>query len=248
VDAQFRMAVFDEAKLPELVHKMADPRSRGAHHLRQSFLAQPGNCRVELILVVDVRQPHQRPSQPLLAIVEQLIHQVLLGSDAPPEKVLPEQFRKPRGLMQDPQHGRFLNPHQRAVCERDSRRQSQRQSSQAFLAKEVSRFQNGLRDLFPFLRYHRELYPAALDVKHRCCRIPLREDDAVRPVFDSCPGLKHFTQNAVPASGFSFLAFQNHCGLFIEGQPLLRHNNHVAHDYLRLLRSASLGICFCECS
>jgi hypothetical protein len=37
--------VFDEAKLPELVHEPADPRACGTEHLRQHFLTDLRNHR-----------------------------------------------------------------------------------------------------------------------------------------------------------------------------------------------------------
>ncbi len=43
VDGQRTAAgVIDKAKLPELIHEMTDPRSRGANHLGQVFLIVAG--------------------------------------------------------------------------------------------------------------------------------------------------------------------------------------------------------------
>src|SRR5882762_74813 len=40
--------VFDEPKFPELIHERTDPRSSGADHLRQQFLTDLRNHRLDL--------------------------------------------------------------------------------------------------------------------------------------------------------------------------------------------------------
>lgn len=39
------VAVVDKAQVPELIHEMADPRARGAHHLCQIVLTDSGKNR-----------------------------------------------------------------------------------------------------------------------------------------------------------------------------------------------------------
>src|SRR5487761_776231 len=46
IDRQRATGVVDKAKLLELVHEMADPRTGGAHHLRQVLLIDAGKDRL----------------------------------------------------------------------------------------------------------------------------------------------------------------------------------------------------------
>ena len=72
--------VFDEAKLSELVHEEVYARAGRTDHLRQDLLRDLGkrHCLVRLAVA---GEQQQGPRQPLLAGVEELIDQILLGAD-----------------------------------------------------------------------------------------------------------------------------------------------------------------------
>lgn len=73
--------IIDKAKLLELVHEVADPRSGGAHHLRQVFLINSGKDSFGPAFLAKMRQQQENPCQALLAGVEKLVNEVLFISD-----------------------------------------------------------------------------------------------------------------------------------------------------------------------
>lgn len=75
--------VVQEAELPELIHDEADAGARGANHLGEHVLTDLRNERVHLAFFLEMCHEQQHPSQPLLAGIEQVIHQVLLDPKAP---------------------------------------------------------------------------------------------------------------------------------------------------------------------
>src|SRR3954471_5877053 len=87
--------------------------------------------------LAEIRQQQEKPGEALFAGVEQLIDQVLFHPTVAREQVKHEPFGEPGLLLQDADHGRFLDPHDRAVCDRNRRCQSQRLPDQASLAEEV---------------------------------------------------------------------------------------------------------------
>src|ERR1700682_1663780 len=75
------MVVVDEAKLPEVIHEMIDPRPGCADHLCQMFLSDPGNDSFGFALLAKMGQQQENPSQALLAGVEELVDQIRFVPD-----------------------------------------------------------------------------------------------------------------------------------------------------------------------
>jgi len=73
--------VFDKALFPELVHEEADPRTSGADHFRQQFLSDLGDHHLGLTVLLKVDPQQQRPREPFLAGVEELVYQIRLDPD-----------------------------------------------------------------------------------------------------------------------------------------------------------------------
>lgn len=73
--------IINKPQLAELIHEETDARTGGADHFGQRFLTDLRNNRLRLALLPKVGQQQQRPRQPFLAGIEQLIHQILLDSD-----------------------------------------------------------------------------------------------------------------------------------------------------------------------
>ena len=73
--------VFHEAKLPEFVHKMADPGPRRSYHSRQGLLTDLRIHLLTLAFLSKVSEQHQGPRQPLLAGIEELIDQIRFNSN-----------------------------------------------------------------------------------------------------------------------------------------------------------------------
>jgi hypothetical protein len=59
--------VIDKAKLPELLHEMADPRTGCADPWRQAFLIDTGMYSLGSVLLAKMSQQQENPSQTLLA-------------------------------------------------------------------------------------------------------------------------------------------------------------------------------------
>ena len=71
--------VADEAKVPELVHKIAHARACRADHIRQRFLTELSHNRLWLAFFAEVREEKEKSGEPLLARIEQLIDQVFFN-------------------------------------------------------------------------------------------------------------------------------------------------------------------------
>src|SRR5258708_22956884 len=70
--------VFDESQFAKAVHEETDPRTGCADHLRQGLLADFGEDRLRRAVFAELREHQQRPSQPLFAGIEKMVHQVRL--------------------------------------------------------------------------------------------------------------------------------------------------------------------------
>jgi len=70
--------VVDVSKFSKPVHKKTNASASGTNHLRQHFLANLYLNWFQSTFLVKIRQRQKNPSQPFLARVEKLIHQILL--------------------------------------------------------------------------------------------------------------------------------------------------------------------------
>lgn len=70
------IAVIDKAQLPELIHKMTDPRPGCAYHLRQAILTDTGEHRFGSAFLAKMSKQQKDPRQTFFARVEKLIHEI----------------------------------------------------------------------------------------------------------------------------------------------------------------------------
>jgi len=75
------VGVIDKAKLLELRHEMADPRSRRADHLRQMFLINAWEDSFRSAFLSKMRKQQKDSRQALLAGIEELVHQIRFKPD-----------------------------------------------------------------------------------------------------------------------------------------------------------------------
>src|SRR2546423_7000866 len=78
--------VLDESELSKAVHEEIHPRSGRADHLREDFLADPGDHVLRLALLAEVSEQQQNARQALFAGVEELIDKVRLDPDIARQK------------------------------------------------------------------------------------------------------------------------------------------------------------------
>ena len=86
--------VLDEAQPPELVHEHIDPGSGCPDHRGQHFLGDLGQDPVRRARLAVTSEQQQRPGQPLLAGVEELVDEVSFDADGPRQHVGQELSRK----------------------------------------------------------------------------------------------------------------------------------------------------------
>src|ERR1043166_5462027 len=123
--------VLDKAQLPKLVHEEADARAGCADHLRQRFLADLGHAASRPPFLAEVGQQQKDPREPLLAGVEELIHEVFLDPDAPRQQMRDEQLRELGVLVERPDHGKSRYQHDRTVRHCGCRRHTDRLAGEA---------------------------------------------------------------------------------------------------------------------
>ena len=115
MDRQFAAAVIDKAELPELIHKVADPRPGGADHLRQVFLIDSGKHRFGFSFFAKMGQQQKNPGQALLTGVEKLIDKILFISHVTGEQMRDEQFRDAVLFVEHAHHQQLLDPVKSAI-------------------------------------------------------------------------------------------------------------------------------------
>src|SRR2546422_4098620 len=73
--------VMNEAQFPEFIHEKIHPRARCANHFREHLLRHFGKHLLGLGFLAIASEQQKSPSQPFLARIEKLIHQIFLDSD-----------------------------------------------------------------------------------------------------------------------------------------------------------------------
>ena len=86
--------VVNKAQLSEPVHEEADPRSRGADHLRQGFLADLWDHGFRNAFLAEMSEQQKYPGQSLFAGIKQLVDQILFVTDVAREQLGHKHFRK----------------------------------------------------------------------------------------------------------------------------------------------------------
>ena len=105
--------------------------------------------------------------QPLFAGIEELVHQVLLNPNVAREQVVQEELGYARVPIDQLDHFRFPQPHNRAIGHCGGRGYPLDLTGQAALAKEIVGRQDGDHRLLPLVRDYSELEFAALDVEDK---------------------------------------------------------------------------------
>jgi len=72
--------VIDKALLPELVHKVIDPRPGRADHLGQVVMYHSGNGRSVFAILTPMSQDQENASQAFFAGIKDLVHIILFDS------------------------------------------------------------------------------------------------------------------------------------------------------------------------
>jgi len=174
----FQVAIVaDQAQFTEPVHEKAYAGSRRADNVREHFMAELGNHRLRPAFLAELRKDEKKPSQALLAGIEQLIDQVCLDPDVARQEMCHESLGKPLLVVKKANHGRLFQPHDPAVLHCRGCRHAPGLPSQASLAAEIAGSKDCNDCFFPLLGQHGELHLALLDIENRICRLALRKDD-----------------------------------------------------------------------
>ena len=97
--------VVDQSEFPELVHEVRDPCPGRTHHFRQGFMTRHGQFRIrDKFMFPQSRQLQEDASQPLFAVIEQLVAEVLFEIDVSGQQRRDELFGKLRLLMKRAEH------------------------------------------------------------------------------------------------------------------------------------------------
>ena len=105
--------VLQEAQLPELIHEETYAGPCGANHFGQHFLTDLRNDRLRLAFLPEMGHEQQHPRQPLLAGIEELIHQVFLDANVARQKIGQEQLGEGGFIVERTDHRLFVNAHDR---------------------------------------------------------------------------------------------------------------------------------------
>jgi hypothetical protein len=142
-----------------------------------------GTARTGFVVLAVPRQQQERPGQPFLAGVEQLVDQVLLDPDVSCQQVGNEPIGHGVLRVEQRHHLFLVHKEDAAVGGGVGRTHTHRLSCQAAFAEELADVEHR-HDRFPArLGEHRELHGAFLDIQHMIAWIALGEDDLSPQVF-----------------------------------------------------------------
>ena len=96
---QSTAVVIDEAQLPEAIHEETNPRSGGANHFGERFLAHFRDQRNWFCFLAEICQQQQKPSEAFFAGVKEMIDQVRFHANIPGKQVGEKAFREFRFPM-----------------------------------------------------------------------------------------------------------------------------------------------------
>jgi len=101
--------VMNEAQFPEFIHEKIHPRARCANHFREHLLRHFGKHLLGLGFLAIASEQQKSPSQPFLARIEKLIHQIFLDSDVPREHIRHEAVGESMFSVEHANHLVFFN-------------------------------------------------------------------------------------------------------------------------------------------
>ena len=84
----------DVSQFSEVVHKLANARASGADHVSKFFLSDRRYHALGLSWLAELSHDEQCAGEALLAVIEQLVDEVLPGPDPPEQDELQEDVRK----------------------------------------------------------------------------------------------------------------------------------------------------------
>jgi len=167
----------DIAELFEATQEEADAGPGGAHHLSKRLVRDFRNEGIRFAGLAKVRHQEQRPRQPPFAGVEELIHQIRLGSYAPDEDELHEEIRELMIVMQGAEHARALDLENNADCNCCSGSGAKAALfSHGLFTKEVPGCKQGDSGFFSTLGDYGELCVATLQIEDGIYYAALGED------------------------------------------------------------------------
>ena len=106
------VVVANEAHLAKSSHEETDAGACGADHRGEGFLVDLRKGRPRMAFFLTVGQQQQRPRQPLLAGIEELIQQVLLDANVAGQEMGQEQLGEGGVFLQQTDHGIFVEAHE----------------------------------------------------------------------------------------------------------------------------------------
>ena len=96
--------VLNKAQLFELIHQGVDLLARSSDHFGQQLLGYFRQSRGKVMAASKFVQLQEQARQPLLAGIEQMVDQILLGPDVSPQEIVPEMVGKRRVRVQRANH------------------------------------------------------------------------------------------------------------------------------------------------
>jgi hypothetical protein len=176
VNVHATAVVFNEAQVPEPIHKETHSGAGCADHFGKGLLTHFRDERYRLGFLSKVGQQQEKSSEAFFAGVEEVIHQVRFHANIPGKHVGEKGCGKFRFLMEQAHHYPLLHPNDGAPFDCASGGHAKRLARQTALAKEATFRQDGNDGFFATLGYSREFHLAALEVENRIRRVPLRKD------------------------------------------------------------------------
>ena len=168
--------VGNEAEFLEPIHKETHAGPRGLDHFGQHFLTDLRNDLCLLTVFPHMGQQQQRPRQPLLGRMKELIDQVFLDAEVARQEMGHEQLGERRLVMEHPAHGGPVDAHDRGAVQGGGGRPAHRLSGEAGFTEKIPAPQHRDDGFFALQGEDRELDPALQDIEHGRGRIPLRKE------------------------------------------------------------------------
>ena len=205
------VGVLNEAELLEPIHEETHPRPRGTDHFGQRFLTDFGNDRYRLTGFLERSQEQQRPRQPLLGRIKELIDQVLLNAKGARQEMGHKQFGERRLVVKHIDHRLFVDAHDTGMAHSSRRSHVQELPREAPFPEKITLIQDRDHGFFPLPGHDRELNLACLDIEHGSGRIPLRKKHLVFLALQSRSTVAGLRQKGPGIEWPGFCAWDGHC-------------------------------------
>lgn len=135
---RYLSVVVDQPELSELVHEVSDSRARRTYHFCQRFMAQPGHLGIrDGQLLAKARHFEQNAGKALLAMIEELVTEILFQIDIASEQGSHELFGKVSLSMKSTKHGQLVDSKQCRGLQSRCRADSQRLPDEASFTEKI---------------------------------------------------------------------------------------------------------------